>query len=562
MVKHPFTSQLFHPLNAKDKLPEQFTFPFYYEPHPLSIIAANELQAYLSEQTDFEHNFGLKGNPKHLLEIPKMFGVMVVKNAQGALGYLAAFSGKLAEKNKHKGFVPPVFDTLNPNGFYKKGERQLNAYNAQIAQLEANPAIAISIQHKMDAEHQAQQEIAAFKETIKNAKKNRKLKREQAKQTLSVNAYNALLEDLKNQSIYFHFRLRDLKEKWTQIIATKTKAIDDLLLPINNLKAERKTLSANLQKQLHQHYSFLNAKGQHQNLITIFASTTIGQAPAGAGECAAPKLLQYAYQNQMKPIALAEFWWGASAKYEIRKHQHFYPSCRGKCEPILGHMLQGLNVEPNPMLDNPSKNKTLPIVYEDEHLLLVNKPSEFLSVPGKTISDSVQTRMKVKMPNATGALLVHRLDMSTSGLLLVAKTKEVHKKLQQQFIKRSVKKRYLALLDGELKQTKGYIDFPLRVNLNDRPRQMYCTEYGKAARTRYEVIAIENGKTRVYFYPITGRTHQLRVHAAHTKGLNAPIVGDDLYGTRANRLHLHAEQLEFTHPITNELMCICCDADF
>lgn len=557
-----FTDQPFHPLVSDHPLPERFTFPFYYEPHPLSVQAAEELQAYLVSQTDFEHNFGLSNNPSHLLEIPKMFGVMVVQDGQGQLGYLAAFSGKLAEQNYLKGFVPPVYDTLDPMGFYKIGERKLNEYNAEIAVLESNTAIA---ETKLAHEHailDSEEAIKSFKAVAKNAKKNRKQQREKAKQEISEEAYDALLEELKNQSLYFHFRLRDLKEKWLQIITQKKEALDLLLNPIIAIKEQRKQLSSQLQKQLHQQYRFLNAKGQSQDLIDIFARTTIGQAPAGSGECAAPKLLQYAYQHDMKPIALAEFWWGASAKDEVRKHQHYYPSCRGKCEPILGHMLQGLHVDPNPMLRNPAENKSLSIVYEDEYLLLVNKPSEFLSVPGKTITDSVQTRLKARMPEATGALLVHRLDMSTSGLLLVAKSEEIHKALQKQFIQRSVKKRYVALLDRAIATEEGYIDLPLRVDLNDRPRQMVCYEHGKSARTRYEVVAIEDGRTRIHFYPITGRTHQLRVHAAHPKGLDAPMVGDDLYGSRADRLHLHAERLEFVHPVTNEVMVVECKAEF
>ena len=259
---------------------------------------------------------------------------------------------------------------------------------------------------------------------------------------------------------------------------------------------------------------------------------------------------------------MAEFYWGISPTAEVRKHGQFYSSCRSRCEPILGHMMQGLNVEPNPIeLAGVFKGK-LDIIYEDHFLLVLNKPHEFLSVPGKTIKDSVLTRMQTYLPNATGPLLLHRLDMSTSGLLLVAKNERTHKKLQKQFIERKVKKRYVALLDGTLETKEGEIDLPLRVDLNNRPRQLVCYEHGKKATTKYKVVAIEANKTRIHFYPISGRTHQLRVHAAHYKGLNTPIVGDDLYGTVSNRLHLHAETLSFEHPVKKEWVSFSCEAPF
>ena len=255
-------------------------------------------------------------------------------------------------------------------------------------------------------------------------------------------------------------------------------------------------------------------------------------------------------------------WYGASPKSKVRQHGNFYPSCRSRCEPVLEFMLQGLDVETNPLLENPATDKELEIIYEDDYLLAVNKPSEFLSVPGKTISDSVQNRMKSRYPDATGPMIVHRLDMSTSGILLVAKSLEIYHKLQEQFVTRKVQKRYVAVLKGIIKEDRGYIDLPLRVDLDNRPYQLVDFEYGKSARTRYEVISRGKSTTMVYFYPITGRTHQLRVHAAHKDGLNAPILGDDLYGTKDQRLHLHAEQLTFTHPMTNERVVLQTKAGF
>jgi tRNA pseudouridine32 synthase/23S rRNA pseudouridine746 synthase len=345
---------------------------------------------------------------------------------------------------------------------------------------------------------------------------------------------------------------------WNHKIETASLELADFTNKINTLKEERKQKSGALQQQLFEKYAFLNQYGSSKSLGEIFD----GNPPAGAGECAAPKLLHYAFQHQLKPIALAEFWWGQSPKSEVRKHQQFYPACTGKCEPILAHMLEGITMDDNPFQTNTAKGKELEIIFEDEHLVVVNKPAEFLSVPGKRVTDSVYTRMKNQYPDATGPLVVHRLDMSTSGLLLVAKSSEIHKKLQSQFIKRQIKKRYVALLNGLITDEEGFIDLPLRVDLDNRPNQLVCYEYGKSAQTKWEVIKRYDGKTVVYFYPITGRTHQLRVHAAHPLGLNTPIVGDDLYGTKANRLHLHAESITFQHPITKELMTIAVDADF
>ena len=556
-------SSLFHPLEVSSEidLPKKFTYPFYYEPHELSVMAAKEVQAYLELQTDFVHNFGL--DPKQEgLQIGKMFGVMIVENAKGDIGYLAAFSGKLAESNAIKGFVPPIYNTLDKEGFYKKGEAYLNTLNAQIDNLECHSNIELATQRLAQLEEDYEIALSDFKKRSKKEKANRKLQRETAKAILSEAAYNTLLEDLKKQSIYYHFRLRDLKQEWTSKIENAKSDLAKILEPIVALKEERKNLSSSLQKRLHQQYRFLNNEGAVKDLLDIFKETNLPHPPAGSGECAAPKLFQYAYEHGMKPIAMAEFWWGVSPKSEVRKHTQFYPSCRGKCEPILGHMMQGLEVEDNPMEQFVAYEEELDVLYEDDYLLLVNKPHEFLSVPGKTITDSVYTKMQAYLPEATGPLLVHRLDMSTSGILLVAKNEKTHKNLQKQFIERSIKKRYVALLDGVIEATSGYIELPLRVDFNNRPRQLVCYEHGKPAKTRFEVIEISEGKTRVYFYPISGRTHQLRVHAAHRDGLQTPILGDDLYGTKGKRLHLHAEMIEFEHPVKKERMRIICDVPF
>lgn len=542
-------------------LPEKFTFPFYYDPHPLGVKAAKELMEHLRKQEDWEHNFGLiKGQDG--IVIGKMFGVLVVENKDGEIGYLSAFSGKLANSNHHERFVPPVFDILEEDGIFRTGEKIITEINSRIEDLENDPIYNNLLLQRKNHILLSDREIAELKQRIKNAKADRKFLREKAEGELKGTELEGFLEDLRRQSIKEQYTLKDSVNKHKRTLEGLNEQILEYTTLIDSLKEERRTRSASLQKELFDQYAFLNQSGEWKSLWKIFENIAEGKPPAGAGECAAPKLLHYAFTHGFRPIALTEFWWGASPKSEVRVHGHFYPACRGKCEPILGHMLQGIEMDDNPMLQNPADGKEIEIVYEDEHLVVVNKPAEFLSVPGKNIEDSVYLRMHYKYPDATGPLIVHRLDMSTSGLMIISRSKEVHEHLQRQFIRRHVKKRYVALLDGIIEEDKGKIDLPLRVDLDDRPRQLVCYEHGKYAITEYEVIERKNGQTRIYFYPITGRTHQLRVHSAHSLGLNSPIVGDDLYGKKAQRLHLHADQIEFTHPITKEKIILRIDPEF
>lgn len=540
--------------------PEKFTFPFYYDPHPLALMAIDQLQDYLSTQTELNHNFGLDSEQDGLI-IGKMFGVLVVEDKQGELGFLTAFSGKLADSNDHDYFVPPVFDILDSEGFFRKEEIVINEMTIEIAELEKNGEYLKTKDELAAVVVAYQEELQKYKKEIKIAKAERKQTRENSK-NLSSSELEVLLEDLRKQSIREQYFLKDFTEAHKKKIETLTEAVTTFENQLLNLKEKRKNMSNTLQGEIFDSYYFLNFKKEKRSLQSIFQNTIDHKPPAGAGECAAPKLLQFAFENDLKPICLGEFWWGASPKSEVRVHKQVYPACRGKCEPILGHMLEGVEQDENPMLQNPAEDKELKIVFEDDYLVVVNKPAEFLSVPGKTISDSVYTRMKEKYPEATGPLIVHRLDMSTSGIILLAKDKNVHKHLQKQFIKRNVQKRYVALLDGLVTEDTGTIDLPLRVDLDDRPRQLVCYEHGKRAVTKWEVVERRNNQTLIYFYPITGRTHQLRVHSAHSLGLNAPIIGDDLYGRKENRLHLHAQFLQFTHPITKEAIKIKVEADF
>jgi tRNA pseudouridine32 synthase/23S rRNA pseudouridine746 synthase len=544
----------FHTPFTGIEIPITFTFPFYYEPHSIAILAAEEVQAYLTKQTDFQHNFGLNAEQSGLV-IGKMFGVLVCRDTSGEIGYLAAYSGKLANSNDHAYFVPPIFDMLTANSFFRIEEESLNSYSLRIDALESSQELESAKKDLNALRYAAENELEALKQKIKHNKRNRMLLR-------ASDSSPDFLEKLRKESIKEQYFLKDRTTYWKDELAEKEARLTFLLNEVNILKEERKKKSGQLQQRLFENYHFLNAKKEVASLATIFSTSEEIKPPAGSGECAAPKLLQYAYENNLHPIALAEFWWGQSPQSEIRKHKNYYPACRGKCEPILGHMLQGLDVDENPLLINPAEDKQLSVVFEDDTIIIINKPAEFLSVPGKSIDDSVLSRLRVMFPEANGPLLIHRLDMSTSGILVAAKSEVAHKFIQRQFIKRTVQKRYIALLDGEVGVSQGIIDLPIRVDLEDRPRQLVCYEFGKSARTKYKVVEIANGKTRVVFIPITGRTHQLRVHAAHSMGLNIPIVGDDLYGIKSNRLYLHASFISFIHPKTREIVKFEVPADF
>ena len=542
-------------------LPSRFTFPFYYEPHPLCEIAANELQKYLQTQTDFDHNFGIDPSKKGL-SIGKMFGVLVVQNQQNEIGYITSVSGKLAEKNIHKKFVPPVYDMLTKDSHFLAEENVLNSINLALEDLEDNNEYLSLQAQYLSEKKKATADIQEKKEMLKAAKKERNLQRKKAKIKLTSEAYAAFNEVLAKESLEAKYFFNNVNRYWEHILNAIKEPSSTFTNEIELLKEQRKTKSALLQQYLFEQYQFLNSKKEVKNLSQLFANTIEQNPPAGSGECAAPKLLQYAFLNDLKPIAMAEFWWGKSPNKEIRKHQQFYPACQGKCKPILTHMLAGIEMDINPLVQNPAIGKELETIFEDENLIVVSKPSEFLSVPGIHIQDSVYTRIKQQAKNISGPIIVHRLDMATSGLLVLAKNKKAHKSLQSQFINKTVQKRYTALLDGIVTDNKGTINLPLRVDLDDRPRQLVCDEYGKPAETKWEVIERKNGKTKIHFYPISGRTHQLRVHASHTLGLNIPIIGDDLYGKKSDRLFLHADTLEFKHPVTNKKMIFQKNAEF
>ncbi|WP_081743661.1 RluA family pseudouridine synthase [Bacteroides timonensis] len=533
---HRFTTSI-----SDIPLPERFTYPFCYTPHPLCVMAAEEVQNYLSKQSDWQEE----------LSQGKMFGVLIVQTEDGSIGYLTAFSGMLAGKNIHPYFVPPVYDLLQPQGFFKIEEENISAINRRIRRLEEDKKYIDLLSDLTQTTQSAQDALSIAKIQLKEAKDKRELLRKTGQLDAKEEA------DLIRESQFQKAEYKRLERSWKDKIASLQVEVGNWEKQIQELKGERKVRSAALQQQLFEQFRMLNYQGEVITLRDIFEQTIHKTPPAGAGECAAPKLLQQAYLHHWKPIAMAEFWWGNSPRNEVRHHGYYYPACKGKCEPILRHMLQGLEVEANPMQQEAERgNEKLNIVYEDQWLLIINKPAGMLSVPGKERQTSIYDLARKAYPEADGPMIVHRLDMATSGLLIIAKDKKTHQHLQAQFKNRSIRKKYIALLDGIVPEDEGTIELPLCPNPLDRPRQMVDTQYGKPAITYYQVLERTDKYTRIAFYPHTGRTHQLRVHAAHPSGLHCPIIGDELYGKKGKRLYLHAESIEFIHPANGQSMCI------
>lgn len=558
------------------ELPSVFAYPHFYEPHPIAKYACDQVREQIETLAADEwtqHNFFSQSDDN---AVGKMFGVLVVRADNGSLGYLKAYSGSITGVNhpEQYGFCPTLFnrfETCERTGFsYLTEETELNNMNRCIEELERDPKRK-DLQIALDVvKERAMICLKSAKTQQKEKKKQRQVLREQMREELSQEDFAAFEADLAQESAYYQRKVKQVKAANAEELESAQASLDELELKLQGLKQRMKEKSNSLQNQTFQQYQFLNINGQRKSLLPIFADTPLQRPPPGAGDCVAPRLLQKAFSSGFKPIAMAEFWWGQSPLLEIRKHNFYYPACRGKCEPILHHMLHGMNVEDNPLdlIGEEVENNisSLEIVFEDEFIMAVNKPNEMLSTPGRHQEHSVYTIIKDSYPSATGPLLVHRLDMSTSGVLLIAKDKDSHQILQEQFINRTVKKRYTALLEGlfDNKEEVGVIDLPLALDYLHRPMQKVDYSEGKAARTLYEVVQtdLEKKRTRVHFYPKTGRTHQLRVHAAHEKGLNIPIVGDDIYGQRDERLHLHADFIEFVHPVTNKTMSLSVKAPF
>ncbi|MBQ9556209.1 MAG: RNA pseudouridine synthase [Muribaculaceae bacterium] len=508
-------------------------------------MAVEQVQRYVSKRDDWadEMNAG------------KMLGVLVVKDDEGHVGYLAAFSGNLAGSVHHDFFVPPVYDLLDPQGEFKRGEAQITAINHEVERLEHSPQLLAMQGHHADQRQIMADEIASFKAMMARHKQERDARRR------SGCLNNEEQEALLNQSRYEKAELRRIRQRHEAKMQEICDEIDCFTQQIEALKKRRKVMSEALQEKIFRLFVVANARGERRNLVEVFKPMCT-LPPAGAGECCAPRLLNYAYNNGLHPVCMAEFWWGTSPAGEVRHHGHFYPACRSKCKPILDFMLQGLDVENNPLEKPVQDAAALHVIYDDQWLTVLNKPSGMLTVPGKALEESLYTYYRAAHPEATGPIVVHRLDQETSGLVLFAKDKEVHKVLQQQFEDHTIKKQYIALLDGIVAQDEGTIDLPLRPDVDDRPRQRVDHEQGKSAVTRYHVLERNGRQTRIALKPLTGRTHQLRVHCSHPQGLNCPIMGDRLYGTASTRLMLHAQTLTFTHPVSHQSMTFSVSPDF
>ena len=596
---------MLHTLNVSIPSPRQFTYPFCYEVDPLAEAASLELQRYIADADLMSTEKGCG----------KMFGVLVVEyeDEEGALqrGFLAAYSGLLGGRNDWPYFVPPVFDAQQPDGHFKRTEREISAINSEIRAIENDPEYLHSVEQHEQTKKRLQAEVDAFKAEVDAAKARRDARRKSG-EPLSEDEQAEMIRE----SQFMKAELRRRRKAMEQ--ANSTLHIPHSTF-LKSLQRKRKQMSDELQRWLFAAYRMLNAKGEERDLIDIFREYTHAMPPAGAGDCCAPKLLQYAYLHHLRPVCMAEFWWGESPASEIRHHLHYYPACRSKCLPILTHMLKGLDVAPNPLAQK--RHTAEPrVLYADEYIMVVDKPAGMLSVPGKAesvrseFSDSANISVeeyfanlqlptnsqftteqftigeadnsKLKIQNSKFLKAAHRLDMDTSGLLVLARTEQAYVELQRQFASRETVKRYEAVLSGvptqnsKLKtqnssaQPSGCLEaisLPLIADINDRPRQRVDMEHGKPALTLYNIVEVravdantavayttkkvDKRRTLVHLYPKTGRTHQLRVHCAHPLGLACPILGDPLYGIeRADRMYLHAAELTFRHPVTGETM--------
>jgi tRNA pseudouridine32 synthase/23S rRNA pseudouridine746 synthase len=557
--------------------------PFCYKPHPLCLAAAADVMPLIN------------GLPLSKDE-GKMFGVLVVEPLHSSadkrqLFYLAAYSGQINGRADWPGFVPAIVDYLQPNGYFKTHEADISRLNHRIEELKENPERLAALQELERFKKEAEKKVADYRLKIAEAKAERQRIRET--QTLTEEQEAALVKESQFQNA----ELRRLRQQYKADLEMLSAKVDCFEKPIREMKRERRERSDALQHWLFQRFDLLNIHGERRMLTDIFAPTPQRVPPSGAGECCAPRLLQYAFEHQLKPLAIAEFWHGPSPKAEIRHSGHFYPACRGKCLPILTWMLgnqftiyrsarrdacQSKNLQFTSSHHYSLTSNASPtgkatgrrdsgnqrslaegksngglvgagaIIFEDDDIVVVDKPAGLLSVPGISEHYSVCSIMRERYPDTDSPLIVHRLDQATSGLLVIAKTKEAHFQLQQQFLGHQVKKKYVAILEKEPSMeegAEGLVSLPLRPDVLNRPYQIVDHEHGKTAITQYQYL----GHRRIALWPQTGRTHQLRVHCAHADGLGNPILGDELYGSRsADRLYLHAASIQFTHPITHQ----------
>lgn len=532
-------------ISSGHSIPEIMNNPFHYFPTPLLTSIQKEVAASIMEMEEWRDD----------VQAGKMFGFLIVENADGEYGYIKAYSGQILGRENWDGWVPAVFDYLRPDGYFVTHEEEISAINREIAELECSPRLAMACSRMAGKEAECSARIEEYRRFCAEQKALRAERRKSGEGT----------EALIAESQFQKAELRRIKKASEEELMPLRMAVDGIKENIVSLKRKRKHMSDSLQSWLFDHFVILNAQGQRSTLTELFAGTPQRTPPSGAGECCAPKLLQYAYNNRYKPRAIGEFWIGSSPKGEVRRHLDFYPACQGKCKPILDFMLQGLTIDLNPYdpshsSDSPSMSGSLSIVYRDSDIIVVDKPSGMLSVPGRINAISAQELLQEMVGSDNEVLSVHRLDMHTSGLLLFALNPVVRSALQGQFAKRETKKEYVALIERNNKEKqdelfvgkRGTISLPLASDYLNRPRQIVDYVNGKEAVTEYEVMEITESSVRLLLHPHHGRTHQLRVHCAHQDGLGMPIIGDMLYGHPAARLMLHARSLTISNPLNGK----------
>lgn len=599
--------------------------PFSYTPSPESLQAAREVADWLSGHSSSFCQQPVTKEFRNDIDKGKMFGVLVVKagssrlpleKGTGSLHYIAAYSGQVCGRSDWQEFVPAVFDYLQPGGYFKRHEAEISEINKSIAAI---------------ASENGKSGIANGESGCGNGRQG-KSGNEPANATPTLQAderpstHKGKLDGETDEEYIRRRQFENAELHRWKMRERKRQADADaqkrqLGEQMAGLKALRRKKSDDLQRWLFRNFQMRNGRGEVKDLIDIwqgneplanseqsFGGGTANSdssknilprsrnilptakpilppakpilPPAGSGECCEPKLLQYAFTHGLEPVSMAMFWWGESPKQEVRHHLHFYPACNSKCKPILRWMLQGIDVDPNP-LESKERDAELAAqlktIYEDSSICVVDKPAGLLSVPGNSGRESVLGIMRRRYPDADSPLIVHRLDMDTSGLMIIAKTMTAYHDLQNQFANHEIRKRYVAILTKDIacanqngedgrKALSGTISLPLRPDLDDRPRQLVDFEHGREAVTRYQFV----GERRVWLSPQTGRTHQLRVHCAHRLGLANPILGDPLYGDNDGlqashlppRMFLHAEEIVFRHPLNGNTMTFTSKAPF
>ncbi|BAY08047.1 RluA family pseudouridine synthase [Calothrix sp. NIES-2098] len=484
----------------------------------------------------------------------KMYGILLVELPTGEQRVIKAFSGLLNGCSVVEGWVPPISGREEVALEEAKTLAELEAIKQELITLNQLPERQ---QYEILSREFAQQ-LQAMRDRHRDRKHQRHEKRQLICATLTGEALTIAIEQLDEESRQQGIEQRQLKRQHNEVLQPLKQVIAAADKRMQELKQQRKQLSRQLQAQMQAAYTLMNFLGQRRSLQQLMPQGL----PTGTGDCCAPKLLQYAATHNLKPLAMAEFWWGTKSTDGDKIPGRFYGACAERCQPLMGFLLSGFSeINSSRLLSvNQEKDETLSIIYEDKWLIAVNKPAGLLSVPGRYFDtqDSVLSRLRNSLPDGMSLNTVHRLDRDTSGILLLARDRQTYRQLSIQFQQQQIHKVYEALLAGIVTVDRGVIELPLWGNPDNRPYQQVDWEYGKPSITHFQVLAREGNYTRVEFTPLTGRTHQLRVHAADVQGLGVAILGDRLYGCNqvASRLYLHARELSFQHPHLEETLQI------